>query len=124
MTDWKKTEDDDLITLVELDEKTLLDSMKHRYLSGKIYTDVGDILLAVNPFNNLPIYSEEWSQLYSTSVTDDLTPHIFRVAAKAFNAILQTKKDQVCVISGESGAGKTECTKLIIYQVSRCFKSH
>ena len=116
---WERTADDNLTSLVELDEATLLQNVKRRYLSGKIYTDVGDILLAVNPFKTLPIYSEEWSQLYSNSLIDNLSPHVFGVASKAFNALLQTKKNQVCVISGESGAGKTESTKLIIQQVSK-----
>ena len=116
--DYKRTVDDNLTSLVELDEHSLLESVKKRYVSGKIYTDVGDILLAVNPFQKLPIFSKEWSHLYSRASLDDLSPHIFGVAAKAFNALLQTKKDQVCVISGESGAGKTESTKLIIHQVN------
>ena len=114
---WNRAESDNLASLVELDERSLLESIEKRYVSGKVYTDVGDILLAVNPFKELPIYSEEWSKVYSVASLDDLSPHIFGVAARAFNALIQTKKNQVCVISGESGAGKTESTKLIIHQV-------
>ncbi len=121
--DWQRTADDNLTSLVELDETALLQNVKRRYLAGKIYTDVGDILLAVNPFKTMPIYSEQWSQLYSRSQVDNLPPHVFGVASKAFNALLQAKKNQVCVISGESGAGKTESTKLIIQQVSPCSNS-
>lgn len=117
-SDWRRTADDNLTSLVELDEKTLLENVRRRYQTGRVYTDVGDILLAVNPFKQLSIYTDQWSELYSTSIIDDKAPHIFGVAAKAFAALLQTKKDQVCVISGESGAGKTESTKLIIHQVT------
>ena len=73
--------------------------------------------MAVNPFQELPLYSEDWSKAYSCPDVSGLAPHIYRVAARAFNAMVQGKKDQVCVISGESGAGKTESAKFIMYQV-------
>ena len=109
--------EDNLTTLVELNETTLLQSIRKRYVADSIYTDVGDILVAVNPFKQLPIYSEDWSGAYGSGDVNSLSPHIYSVAARAFNALQQSKKNQVCVISGESGAGKTESTKFIIQQV-------
>jgi myosin heavy subunit len=123
---WSRLDSDNLTSLQELTEKALLSATKHRYSCNQIYTDVGDILVAVNPFQDLPLYGEEWSKAYSRPDVSGLAPHIYRVAARAFNAMVQGKKDQVCVISGESGAGKTESAKFIMYQVSvyLCYRYH
>lgn len=116
---WVGTSSDNLTTLPELNEQTLLEAIQQRYHGDHIYTDVGDILVAVNPFRSLPLYGEDWSSAYSRPDVNSLAPHIYKVASRAYNAILREKKDQVCVISGESGAGKTESAKFIMHQVSR-----
>ena len=111
-------EDDNLACLSHLDEDALLGSIRLRYLSGRIYTFVGDILLAVNPFRLLPqLYSRETSYLYKRSQRK-LPPHVFALAQRAYNAMLTSGRNQVCVISGESGAGKTESSKFFIQQVA------
>ena len=117
---WSALESDNLTGLQELSEQSLLDAVQERYHQNLIYTDVGDILVAVNPFQSLPIYDNSWTQAYSRPDLCSLAPHIYRVAARAFNSMVQGKKDQVCVISGESGAGKTESAKLIMHQVREC----
>ena len=114
---WIGKDSDNLTGLSELNETSLLKSIKKRYESDSIYTDVGDILVAVNPFRELSIYQEPWSQAFRRPDVSALAPHIYRVAARAFNSMVQGKKDQVCVISGESGAGKTESAKFIMQQV-------
>lgn len=114
---WTGQPSDNLTTLTQLTEHTLLEALKQRYLGNHIYTDVGDILVAINPFQQLPIYTESWSQAYSQPDVSLLAPHIFKVASRAYSAMLSERKDQVCVISGESGAGKTESAKLIMRQV-------
>ena len=110
---------DNLTSLTELTQRTLLDAIKQRYSQNLIYTDVGDILVAVNPFQRLPIYDQSWAGGFSRPELTGLVPHIYKTAARAYNALVQGRKDQVCVISGESGAGKTESAKLIMKQV-RC----
>lgn len=113
-------EEDNLISLAELSEEALLGSISDRYSRGRIYTDVGDILVAVNPFRELgsSYYGEEVSIRYSRSGSwERLPPHVYGLAARAFTGVLHSKKDQVCVISGESGAGKTESSKLVMQQV-------
>ena len=110
--------DDNLTGLTELNETTLLSAVQERYARDLVYTDVGDILVAVNPFRTLPVYDRSWSDAYNSADASSLAPHIFRVGARAFNAMILGKKDQVCVISGESGAGKTESAKFIMRQVS------
>lgn len=112
-----KSETDNLTSLSELTQRTLLNAIKERYSENLIYTDVGDILVAVNPFRALPIYSSPWSEGFSKADLTGLVPHIYKTAARAYNALVQARRDQVCVISGESGAGKTESAKLIMKQV-------
>ena len=114
---WTGQPSDNLTTLTQLTEHTLLTALQQRYQGDHIYTDVGDILIAVNPFHPLPLYTEDWSQAYSRLEVNSLAPHIFKVASRAYNAMLSDRKDQVCVISGESGAGKTESAKFIMHQV-------
>lgn len=114
---WLAKESDNLTGLTELNEENLLKSIKARHASSLIYTAVGDILVAVNPFRRLPIYEEAWSKAYVRADVSALAPHAYKVAARAYNAMVCCRKDQVCVISGESGAGKTESAKFIMRQV-------
>jgi myosin heavy subunit len=114
---WERKELDNLTELAELTEETLLSSIRKRYDDGIVYTDLGDILVSVNPFREMPIYTEEWSRAYNRPDVAEMPPHIFRSASRAFAAMFDCKKDQVFVISGESGAGKTESAKLLMKQV-------
>lgn len=119
---WAALEADNLTSLAELTEANLLKAIEERYRAGLIYTAVGDILVAVNPFQELLMYDGAWSGAYAASDVSGLAPHIFRVASAAYNSMVQGKKNQVCVISGESGAGKTESAKFIMKQVSLASK--
>ncbi|NWT02777.1 MYO9A protein, partial [Mionectes macconnelli] len=78
----------DLAALSELDEAALLSGLRERFLSQHIYTDIGDILVAVNPFQPLPLYGREVSERYQSLQTDSLPPHIFAVAGRAYHAML------------------------------------
>jgi len=118
-------ETDNLAEMENLDEPTLLNELKVRYKRDQIYTYVGEILVAVNPFKMIKgIYDQDKMQLY-TFCPDRSTvpPHVFASADAAFSAMVQNppgvKANQVCVISGESGAGKTESAKLFIKQIIR-----
>ena len=115
---WLALAADNLTSLAELTENSLLKAIEDRYRAGLIYSAVGDILVAVNPFQELAVYDRAWSKAYETADVSGLAPHIYRVAAAAYNSMVQGKKNQVCVISGESGAGKTESAKFIMKQVS------
>ena len=112
-----RSEEDNLTVLPELNETSLLAKIGQRYHIDRIYTDVGDILVAVNPFRRLPIYDDRWSAAYTSPDAGKMVPHVYRVAARAFTSMIHSKRDQVCVISGESGAGKTESAKRIMQQV-------
>ena len=115
-------EDDNLTGLSELTTDTILAAVKNRYLCDRIYTHIGEILISVNPFKDLPIYSQEIGTLcnhiiQNPGIGGQMVPHIFNVACKLYHTMYHTKKQQVCVISGESGAGKTESAKLVIQEI-------
>ncbi|KAF1509411.1 Unconventional myosin-IXa, partial [Eudyptula minor] len=78
----------DLAAQAELDEAALLGGLRERFLRQQVYTDVGDILIAMNPFQPLPLYGREVSERYRHQETGTLPPHIFAVASRAYHAML------------------------------------
>ncbi|RLV98232.1 hypothetical protein DV515_00011044 [Chloebia gouldiae] len=118
----------DLAALAELDEAALLAGLRERFLQQHIYTDIGDILVAMNPFQPLPLYGREVSERYRRLQTDALPPHIFAVASRAYHAMLGRggggPRNQCILISGESGAGKTESTKLLLQHIMNLCKGN
>ncbi|XP_048055664.1 unconventional myosin-VIIa [Megalobrama amblycephala] len=105
---------DDMIRLGDLNEAGLLRNLLVRYKEGDIYTYTGSILVAVNPYQLLPIYTPEQVEQYTDRRLGDLPPHVFAIADSCFFNMRRNRKDQCCIISGESGAGKTESTKLML----------
>ncbi|KFP12412.1 Myosin-IIIa [Egretta garzetta] len=102
---------DDLATLEVLDENTVTEQLQKGYAKDQIYTYVGDILIAVNPFRNIDIYSSQHSKLYIGAKRTANPPHIFAVADIGYQSMVTYNSDQCIVISGESGAGKTQSSK-------------
>ncbi|XP_063377350.1 myosin heavy chain 95F [Cydia fagiglandana] len=106
---------DDNCELMFLNEATLLNNMVERYKKNKIYTYVANILLAVNPYRDLPdMYSSATIKRYQGKSLGELPPHVFAIADKAFRDMKSLKQSQSIIVSGESGAGKTESTKYIL----------
>uniref|UniRef100_A0A3B4E5A8 non-specific serine/threonine protein kinase n=1 Tax=Pygocentrus nattereri TaxID=42514 RepID=A0A3B4E5A8_PYGNA len=110
--------DDDLVNLEVLDEETIITHLQKRYEELQIYTYVGDILIALNPFQGLSIYSPQFSKLYHGAKRSDNPPHIFATADAAYQGMVTFCKDQCIIISGESGAGKTESAHLIVQHLT------
>ncbi|XP_070212949.1 unconventional myosin-IXb-like [Littorina saxatilis] len=108
----------DLCNLPDLNEQTLLQNLKARFNSSKIYTYVGSILIAVNPFKFFPIYNPKYVKMYQNKRLGELPPHIFAIADAAYYTMLQTRQNQCIVISGESGSGKTESTNLLLHHLT------
>uniref|UniRef100_A0A9J7ZBZ0 Uncharacterized protein n=1 Tax=Cyprinus carpio carpio TaxID=630221 RepID=A0A9J7ZBZ0_CYPCA len=107
----------------ELNQLCFLEMIKQRAL-----TYIGDILVAINPFKYLSIYEKEVSERYKCHEKKSLPPHIFAVADRAYQSMLGRlatgPKNQCIVISGESGAGKTESTKLLLRHIMELCKAN
>jgi len=104
---------DDLTNVPELHEAAVLHALHSRFLRGMIYTLTGPVLLAVNPFRKLPgLYDQQALRAFAEGKTD--RPHVFGVAARALRGICEEGRSQTVLISGESGAGKTETTKFVM----------
>uniref|UniRef100_A0A673YQQ0 non-specific serine/threonine protein kinase n=1 Tax=Salmo trutta TaxID=8032 RepID=A0A673YQQ0_SALTR len=91
------------------------EQLQRRYAKDQIYTYVGDILIAVNPFHKMELYSP---QMYIGAKRTANPPHIFAVADIAYQSMVSYNADQCIVISGESGAGKTESAHLLVEQLT------
>ncbi|XP_009888870.1 PREDICTED: myosin-IIIa [Charadrius vociferus] len=109
---------DDLATLEVLDENTVTEQLQKGYAKDQIYTYVGDILIAVNPFRNIDIYSSQHSKLYIGAKRTANPPHIFAVADIGYQSMVTYNSDQCIVISGESGAGKTQSAHQCLWKAN------
>ncbi|KAK2179919.1 hypothetical protein NP493_466g01054 [Ridgeia piscesae] len=110
---------DNLATLSTLDEHSLVEELRARYSRGIIYTYIGDILIAFNPYAPLPIYDSAHLFKYTdVKIQSDVPPHIFAIADRAYQNMRRTSTSQCCIVSGESGAGKTESTKFLVQQIA------
>ena len=118
-----------MVDLGDLNEAAILHNLRIRYNDGddyngthvgtQIFTFIGPILISVNPYKGLPIFNKDYIQLYFNQTEDTpreqrLPPHAYEVTNCAFRNMLRGKKNQSMVISGESGAGKTEATKICL----------
>ncbi|KAM7414757.1 hypothetical protein PAMA_019527 [Pampus argenteus] len=100
--------ENDLTALSYLHEPAVLHNLKVRFVESKIiYTYCGIILVAVNPYKQLPIYGDAIIHAYSGQNMGDMDPHIFAVAEEAYKQMARNHKNQSIIVSGESGAGKT-----------------
>lgn len=105
---------DDIAELTYLNEASVVNNISLRYSSGLIYTYSGLFLVAVNPYQSLPIYTDDYIDMYRNSRRSDSKPHIFAIADLSFHNMLDMRENQSILITGESGAGKTENTKKVI----------
>ncbi|TPP58797.1 Unconventional myosin heavy chain 6, partial [Fasciola gigantica] len=104
----------DMIALGELNEGGILRNLLIRYKQDEIYTYTGSILVALNPYRVLPIYTAEMIKAYRRKRIGELPPHLFAIGDNAYTNMRRYGTDQCIIISGESGAGKTESTKLLL----------
>ncbi|CAG0899982.1 unnamed protein product, partial [Cyprideis torosa] len=115
---------EDMISLGDLHEAGILRNLLIRYNGNFIYTYTGSILVAVNPYQILPIYTMDQIKLYRDKRIGELPPHIFAIGDSCYGNITRHRQDQCVVISGESGAGKTESTKLILQYLAAISGRH
>jgi hypothetical protein len=101
---------EDLVLLDSMTGPLILHCLKDRFMQNKIYTNVGTILISMNPYQTLPIYTRAIIEKYMFRGVSEMPPHVFNIAHDAFKG-LELGKNHSIIISGESGAGKTEATK-------------
>lgn len=107
-------EADDLVMLDDVHEATMIHTLRQRYAQNGIYTAIGPVLLAINPFKTVPACMLPQLESFSKLDVQDLPPHIYKLAATAYAELVDEGRAQSILVSGESGAGKTETTKLCI----------
>ncbi|XP_051781506.1 myosin VIa isoform X2 [Erpetoichthys calabaricus] len=113
---------EDNCSLMYLNEATLLNNIKVRYGKNHIYTYVANILIAVNPYYDInKLYSSETIKKYQGKSLGTLPPHVYAVADKAFRDMKVLKLSQSIIVSGESGAGKTENTKFVLRYLTESY---
>nr|BAL60532.2 myosin VIII [Marchantia polymorpha] len=104
---------DDLVQLSYLNEPAVLHNLEFRYAQDKIYTKAGPVLIAINPFKKVPIYTPDLVYAYrQPKAESSLGPHVYVTADCAYGAMVKDGVNQAIIISGESGAGKTETAKI------------
>uniref|UniRef100_A0A8C1R8B9 Myosin-9 n=1 Tax=Cyprinus carpio TaxID=7962 RepID=A0A8C1R8B9_CYPCA len=115
---------EDMAELTCLNEASVLHNLKERYYSGLIYTYSGLFCVVINPYKNLPIYSEEIVDMYKGKKRHEMPPHIYAITDTAYRSMMQNREDQSILCTGESGAGKTENTKKVIQYLAHVASSH
>ena len=110
---------EDMDNMPYLHEASVLNNLKHRFQMNEIYTSTGPILIAMNPFTWLDIYDQPVVDKYHKAVDLNLLPpHCYKMAETVFRTMVEEGKNKSIIVCGESGAGKTETTKLVLHYFS------
>uniref|UniRef100_A0A673HYB4 Myosin-10-like n=1 Tax=Sinocyclocheilus rhinocerous TaxID=307959 RepID=A0A673HYB4_9TELE len=115
---------EDMADLTCLNEASVLHNLRERSYSGLIYTYSGLFCVVINPYKNLPIYTESIIEMYRGKKRHEMPPHIYAISEAAYRSMLQDREDQSILCTGESGAGKTENTKKVIQYLAHVASSH
>uniref|UniRef100_A0A8C6UX69 Myosin IB n=1 Tax=Neogobius melanostomus TaxID=47308 RepID=A0A8C6UX69_9GOBI len=108
----------DMVLLEPLSEDSFIDNLRKRFDHNEIYTYIGSVVISINPYRSLPIYTPDKVEEYRNRNFYELSPHIYALADEAYRSLRDQDKDQCILITGESGAGKTEASKLVMSYVA------
>ncbi|KAG5842943.1 hypothetical protein ANANG_G00183120 [Anguilla anguilla] len=108
----------DFVLLDEVTMEQFMENLKLRFEKGRIYTFIGEVVVSVNPYKHMDIYGAEAIEAYRGRELYENPPHLYAVADAAYKAMKRRAKDTCIVISGESGAGKTEASKYIMQYIA------
>ncbi|KOM46126.1 hypothetical protein LR48_Vigan06g143200 [Vigna angularis] len=101
---------DDLMQLSYLNEPSVLYNLQYRYNQNMIYTKAGPVLVAINPFKKVPLYGNDYIEAYKRKAIE--SPHVYAITDTAIREMIRDEVNQSIIISGDSGAGKTETAKI------------
>ena len=104
---------EDMVMLSEITENEIVKNLTQRLQASQIYTYIGSVLVICNPYKWLNIYDNATIQKYPFCQQNDVDPHIFFNTESAYRGMIQNEENQCIIVSGESGAGKTEASKQI-----------
>ncbi|KAM9353695.1 myosin IEb isoform 2-T2 [Symphorus nematophorus] len=110
---------DDMVLLSKINEDAITENLKKRYMDDYIFTYIGPVLISVNPFKQLPYFTEREVELYQGAAQYENPPHIYALADNVYRNMMIDSENQCVIISGESGAGKTVAAKYIMSYVSK-----
>lgn len=108
---------DNLVLMEEMTKDKLLEACKTRFNADGVYTFVADILVAINPYQWIDMYGKQYKERYNPESSLCPIPHVYAVAQRAAKNLRLLNRDQVCIVSGESGSGKTETAKLFMHHL-------
>eukprot|EP01099_Mayorella_cantabrigiensis_P006382 TRINITY_DN529_c0_g1_i8.p1 TRINITY_DN529_c0_g1~~TRINITY_DN529_c0_g1_i8.p1 ORF type:complete len:1417 (-),score=467.12 TRINITY_DN529_c0_g1_i8:2318-6529(-) len=109
---------DDMSELSHLNEPSVFHNLKRRYENDLIYTYSGLFCVVVNPYKRIPIYEKDIIDIYRGKRRNEVCPHVYAVSDEAYRYMLGDRQNQSMLITGESGAGKTENTKKVIQYIA------
>ncbi|PVU88880.1 hypothetical protein BB559_005331 [Furculomyces boomerangus] len=108
----------DMTLLSKITNEEISENLKKRFQNAEIYTYIGNVLISVNPFKDLGIYTPEIIKSYQGKNKLELAPHVYAIAEGSFKNMISYRENQCVIISGESGAGKTEAAKRILEYIA------
>lgn len=110
---------DDMVLLSKISEDAITENLRKRYHDDYIFTYIGPVLISVNPFKQLPYFTDREVELYQGAAQYENPPHIYALADNMFRNMMIDSENQCVIISGESGAGKTVAAKFIMSYISK-----
>ncbi|XP_058714612.1 unconventional myosin-If isoform X3 [Poecile atricapillus] len=110
---------DDMVLLSKISEEAIVENLKKRFMDDFIFTYIGPVLISVNPFKQMPYFTEREIELYQGAAQYENPPHIYALTDNMYRNMLIDGENQCVIISGESGAGKTVAAKYIMGYISK-----
>eukprot|EP01114_Cavostelium_apophysatum_P002744 TRINITY_DN1242_c0_g1_i2.p1 TRINITY_DN1242_c0_g1~~TRINITY_DN1242_c0_g1_i2.p1 ORF type:complete len:315 (+),score=54.86 TRINITY_DN1242_c0_g1_i2:280-1224(+) len=113
----------DFVLMDTLSEDAMLENTKQRFKTDNIYTYIGNVVVSMNPYKRVDIYNRKNIEEYRGRQMYEVPPHIYALSNDVYRSLLQHQEDQCVIISGESGAGKTEASKILMQYIAAVSKS-